>query len=363
LPFPHTALVPRNKARLANNLAQFVSRNFLAPQVLLDKLQTLNPAAALGQWLAQPQNLDTATHHARHLVQAGLALLDRPEVRNALGQAIGKWARQQAQGWNAAATGASLLQLLTQGGHHHELLDGALARLKEALDTPETRQMVAQRLVAYAQKEWPTLISLVDGVYGVDKVAGPLAETLARQLVDEVQTALAQPDHAVRQRFETWLQGFVTRLGEDAAFAEQVQAFKQQWLEREDVQRYAQALWPQLHQTLANTLAEDVQQPDHSAVLNYVRQSLATLAERLTQEPGLADALNAQIETFASRAAQQFHAQATQHIAETIQAWPDAELVNQLELGIGRDLQFIRLNGTLVGGLIGLALHALSRWA
>lgn len=354
LPIPHTALVPQNQGRIAEQLAAFVGRNFLTPQALLHKLQALDPAAWLARWLSQPETVDRLTGAAGALAREGVALLDEAALR----PAVRRFVLQRVQAWDAAATGASVLQWLSQDGRQQALLDSALAHLRTLLDTPEARQRVATRLTDYAAKEWPTVIALVNTVYSVDKMAGSLGDALARQLVDELKTALDQPDHPLRQRLDAWVQAQIQRLATDPELAERVRQAKQRLTEREDVQQAVDALCQQVAQAVADDLAD----ADRSALLRHLRHGLAALGQRLGEDPTLAAAVNTHVLALAERSAAQLHDEVTRHIASTVRHWNATELVDQLELGVGRDLQFIRLNGTLVGGLIGLLLHAVVSW-
>ena len=350
LPIPHTALIPAGKPRIADGVAHFVRDQFLSPEMLMGKLRAFNPAASLAQWLRAPKHVEQVTRQVQSLAREGVALLDEERVR----QALTDFVVQRAQRWDAAATGADVLKVLTQDGRHHALLDDALSLLRNYLSKEETRDMMAQRMVAYVRGEWPKVIAIVDAVYNVERMAGHLSERLARQLMDEVQQALEDRGHQLRQAYEGRIDAFITRLQQDPAFIARTNAIKDRIVDHADVRQYVGGLWQAAHQALAADLsAED------SRLMRHLGLGLRALADRVATDPALADTINQHALDAATRIVNDLRDGVSDHIASTIRSWDERKLVDQLELSVGRDLQYIRLNGTLVGGLIGLGLHAL----
>ena len=353
LPIPHTALVPRGKARIADSLAVFVRDSFLAPEVLLAKLKVFNPAERLGQWLRQPENLETVAGSVRSMALEALSLLNEQAVR----RAIGEFLVARALRWDAAATAGSVLDVLTRGGRHQQVLDAALQKVGDYLATDEMRELVAGRLVGYARKEWPKITAVVDTFGSIDKMAANMSDRLALELVGEVHKALSQPDHAVRQRFDAWMADFIERLKGDPAFAQEVNALKDRVVQRDDVRDYLEGVWT----TVRDSLEADIRRED-SALLGHLRASLAALGGRLGRDPALADVINEHVLSASGALVERLREGVAGHISATVRAWDDRSLVQQIELGVGRDLQFIRLNGTLVGGVIGLVLYGATWW-
>ncbi|WP_238139434.1 DUF445 domain-containing protein [Roseateles aquatilis] len=351
IPIPHTALIPQGKRRIADSLAGFVRDNFLHPDVLLLKLQVLNPAERLGRWLREPRNLAQITGSVRAMAVEALSLLNEQVVRRALGEFL----IARALSWNATTTAASVLDVLTKAGRHQDVLDGALSKLRDYLATPEVRTLVAARLVKFARAQWPKATSLVDTIANVDKMADSLSDKLALQLVEEVQTALSQPDHSVRRQFDTWIEEFVGRLREDPDFARDVNAMKDRIVQSDDVRAYLNGVWTEVRATLETDLHRD-----DSVLMRHLDQSLGALGDRLSRDPGLVQAINEHVMSAATRMVDGMREGVTQHIASTVKSWDDPSLVRQIELSVGRDLQFIRLNGTLVGGVIGVGLYAIT---
>ncbi|UXH79816.1 DUF445 domain-containing protein [Roseateles amylovorans] len=354
LPIPHTALIPQGKHRIADSLAGFVRDNFLHPDALMKKLALFNPAERLGQWLRAPENLVKVSGSARAIALEAMSFLNEQAVR----RGIGEFLAGRALAWNATATAASVLDVLTQGGRHQAVLDGALEKLRDYLATPEVRTLVAARLVKFSRQQWPKVTSVVDAISNVDKMADSLSDRLALQLVDEVKDALAQPDHSVRRQFDEWVREFIDRLRHDEAFARDVNLIKDRVVQSDDVRHYLDSVWTEVRCSIEADIARD-----DSALLRHLTRSLSALADRLGRDESLVAAINEHVMSTASSLVQRMRSGITDHIAATVKSWDDRSLVRQIELSVGRDLQFIRLNGTLVGGLIGLLLYAASWWA
>lgn len=351
LPIPHTAILPRGKDRLADGLAAFVRDHFLAPDTLLEKLRAFDPAERLAQWLAQPAQSRMLADMGRGWLLQALDLLDERAVRRAIQRFVVERLRQ----WNAAATAGDVLGLLTADGRHQRLLDEALQRLGGWLDNESVKARVSALIVRYARREWPKLMDTVDWVKPVEEIGDSLAERLARAALEELQQVLTTPEHPLRQDYERWLQAYVVRLREDPQLAARVEELKQQAIDHPALQEYIQGLWARIHAALR----QDLERAD-SAIARHLEQSLQGLGQALGRDPSLREALNTHMLDAAGRLSTRLRSSVTEHIASTMKGWDERHLVDQLELSVGRDLQYIRFNGTLVGGLIGLLLHALS---
>ncbi|WP_230599089.1 DUF445 domain-containing protein [Xanthomonas albilineans] len=349
LPIPHTAIIPHGKTRIADSLAVFVRDHFLEPDALLAKLTVFDPAARLGQWLAEPEQAGKLAELARGWALQALNLLDEAAVR----RRIHNFVVARLHEWDAAATVGEILGLLTADGRHQRLLDEALTRLGDHLNDAEVKQRVSTMIVKYARREWPKLVGTVAWVKPVEGIADTLAERLAQALLDELQEVLSQPQHPLRQDYERWLGGYVQQLRADPATAAKIQALKQRLIEHPDVQDYVQGLWSQIHASLR----EDLSRHD-GALAQHLRSALGTLGQSLAQDSALREALNQHLLDGAEQLTQRLRNSVTAHIAQTVKGWDERHLVDQLELSVGRDLQYIRFNGTLVGGLIGVILHA-----
>jgi uncharacterized membrane-anchored protein YjiN (DUF445 family) len=352
LPLPHTAIVTVNKARIADSLAEFVRDHFLEPQALLQKLEALDPASRLAAWLNDPQRMRAGVEAARQWAIAGIDLFDDARMRSATMSLI----VEQVRTWNAAATTAEALTMLTQGGRHQVLLDAALQKVAGFLAEDEVRSRVADLMVRHARREWPTVVGLVDKVTPVARIADGLAGKLSASILGELRDVLMQPEHPVRLRYEAWVRRFIERLREDPELAESFDRVKARAVDDPVVRDYVASVWSHLKAALRADLAEP-----ESAIVRHIEQGLADAGARIASDSALRASLNEHLLSAAGEIAGRLRDGATEHIAQTVKAWEDEQLVEELELAVGKDLQFIRLNGTLVGGVVGLLLYALQR--
>ena len=350
LPLPHTAILPRSKARVADGLAHFVRDHFLDPQALVARLGVFDPARRLGEWLADPARVDEWVAEGRRWALKAVGLFDDGRMRRATLELV----VAQARRWNSAATAAEVLSLLTQGGRHHELLDAGLEKIGGFLAEDEVKARVSELMVRHARKEWPKVVGMVELVTPVARMADGLADRLSASVLGELRDVLAQPDHPVRQRYDRWLAEFVERLRHDEGLVAAFERVKARAIEDPAVLEYAGQVWSDIKGLLQADLADE-----HSALAGHISQAMRDVGDRLRDDESLRASLNEHLMSAASQLAASLRAAVTTHIAQTIKDWDDRQLVDELELSVGRDLQFIRINGTVVGGLAGLALHAL----
>ena len=350
LPLPHTAIIPRSKERLADGLAHFVRDHFLEPTSLVLRLAELDPARRLGDWLVDPARVREWVGEGRRWALKAVGLFDDERMRRATLELV----VAQARRWNSAATAAEVLTLLTHGGRHHELLDAGLEKIGGFLAEDEVKSRVSELMVRHARKEWPKVVGMVELVTPVARMADGLASKLSASVLGELRDVLSQPDHPVRQRYDVWLAGFIDRLRSDENLVAAFERVKERAISDPAVLEYAGSVWMDLKRALQADLADE-----HSALAEHVAQAMRDVGDRLRDDVSLRASLNEHLLSAAGQVATNLRAGITTHIAQTIKDWDDSRLVQELELSVGRDLQFIRINGALVGGLAGLALHGL----
>lgn len=353
LPIPHTAILPRNKDRLADSLGLFVRDHFLEPGLIAARLQRLDAARWVGHWLAAPAQRQQLADLARGWALQLLDVLDEDAVRGA----INRFVAEQLKRWDAASTLADVLGLLTADNRHQQVFDAGLERLGRWLDEPGVRERASALITRYIRKQWPKLASTVDFIKPIEEIGDSLAARLGEAALEELQAILTDPAHPLRQDYDQWLAGYVQRLRSEPALAARLEDYKTQLAAHPAVTEYVNGLW----QRIARALREDLSGAD-SAVAAHIERALAGLGNALQRDGALGDALNTHIQRAASRMASRLREVARTHVANTLKGWDEDKLVDQLELSVGRDLQYIRYNGTLVGGLIGLCLHAITTW-
>ncbi len=350
LPIPHTAIIPRNQQRIADNLAQFVRDKFLDKAVLLPRIDAYNPAQKLGHFLAEPQRVQALSRQLRRWVAQSLQALDDPVIERDVLAIV----KRHLHDWNAAPTAAQLVQLLTQGRYHEQVLNAGLVKVAEWVSTPAIRSLIADKMMAMARREYPKMTWFTDKLDYTEDIADRLADRLAQALIDEVVLVLSDPEHPLRQHYGEEVAQFMLRLRDDPELHQRVQQIKTQLLLHPALQGYVQQMWLQLR----SWLRRDLESSD-SSIGRQIENYAARLGAQLRDDPVWQRAANAQLRIAAEHVADQLRDVAPAHIRKTVQEWDARYMVQEIERSVGKDLQFIRLNGTVIGGLAGVALYAL----
>jgi uncharacterized membrane-anchored protein YjiN (DUF445 family) len=350
LPIPHTAVIPRNKDRIGENLATFVRDRFLDPPSLVALLRRHDPALRLAQWLGDAGNAGLLGQQAARLLSAALdAVQDAPMERF-----IRKAARTLIGRIDLSGTLATVLGALTHEGRHQALLDEALGRLIPALQEEGTRQLIATTIVQWLKKEHPLKEKMLPTDWLGDKGSAMIANALEALLADVAQN----PQHQLREQFDLAVQRLALRLQTDPQWARKGEEIRRYLQTNATLGRYVRDLWQGMRVAVQRDLADE-----KSAVARNVQAMGAWLGRSLAGDAALRQSLNARLEGWVQGLAPDVAQFAAQHIQDTVQRWDAQELSHLIELNIGKDLQYIRVNGTVVGGLIGLALFAVSHLA
>ncbi|EER58619.1 protein of unknown function DUF445 [Acidovorax delafieldii 2AN] len=350
LPIPHTAVIPRNKDRIGENLATFVRDRFLDPPSLVALIRRHDPALRLAQWLGDAGNAGLLGQQAARLLSAALdAVQDAPMERF-----IRKAARTLIGRIDLSGTLATVLGALTHEGRHQALLDEALGRLIPALQEEGTRQLIATTIVQWLKKEHPLKEKMLPTDWLGDKGSAMIANALEALLADVAQN----PQHQLREQFDLAVQRLALRLQTDPQWARKGEEIRRYLQTNATLGRYVRDLWQGMRVAVQRDLADE-----NSAVARNVQAMGAWLGRSLTGDAALRQSLNARLESWVQGLAPDVAQFAAQHIQDTVQRWDAQELSHLIELNIGKDLQYIRVNGTVVGGLIGLALFAVSHVA
>ena len=343
----HTAIIPRNKDRIGANLAAFVRDKFLDADSLVALLRRHDLVGHLAQWLVVPQNAHQLGQQVARLVEAALDMVQDRQIEHF----IQKAARTLIGQIDLSQTLATVLGALTHNGRHQALLDEALAKLIALLQVPGTRTLIAHTIVQWLKKEHPRKEKMLPTDWLGDKGAAMLAHALESLLAD----VAANPQHALRAQFDASVQNLITRLQHDPVWAQKADEVRHYLQTDATLGSYVQELWRGMRAALQRDLADE-----HSAVARNVRAMGQWLGQSLAQDAALRQALHARIEVWVQGLAPEVSQFVAQHIEDTVQRWDAQEMSQLIELNIGKDLQYIRINGTVVGGLIGLVLFAVS---
>ncbi|PIF93096.1 uncharacterized membrane-anchored protein YjiN (DUF445 family) [Acidovorax sp. 62] len=354
LPIPHTAVVARNQARIGRNLATFVRDKFLDVPSLVALIRQHDPAERLAQWLTAPGNAALLGHQATRLASAALETVQDAQVE----RFIQKAARALIGQVDMSRALAAVLDTLTHNGRHQALLDEVLEKLIELLQNEPTRAWVAQAIVAWLKKDHPRTEKLLPSDWLGDKGSALLARALESVMAD----VAANPQHALRAQFDATVQRFIERLRTDPGWARKGEEIRT-WLQTDaTVAGYVQTLWLDLRGALQRDLADA-----DSVLARQVGKLGLWFGESLAGDAALRQSFNDRLERWVEGLAPDVSAFIAQHIEDTVRRWDTEEMTRLIELNIGKDLQYIRINGTVVGGLIGLVLfgvsHAREVWA
>jgi len=345
---PHTAILPRNKARIAEGLSEFIQQNFLSPGAVVERIAAFRPAHTLCAWLLKPQNAETLATYATRLLAYGLTAIDDERVRRFLLKAVTDTVRKA----DVAAAVAQVLDILTENQRHHALLDEALAGLDDLLSREETRRFIAEEIA----KSAPLLKSISDLLYL------KLDERAARKIVDVALNKISEVrqdrDHELRRRFDAFVARFIVRLKEDETTRETIHHLRDEALESPALGRYIGGLWEEFRIWLSTDLNR---RP--SVVHDRMAGMLRSFAAKLDADPTIQQWIDEQILTAVPPLVEEHRAKFGKFIEDQINSWQEKQLVDELERHIGPDLQYIRINGTLVGGLAGLLIASATQLA
>lgn len=337
LPIPHTAIIPRNKDRIADTLASFLRDNFLIPKVVARRMQRVDVARAAGRWLADP-----GATRGRLRVGIGRLAADLLEAldQERLGGMAKRALAERLRALEVAPLLGRALATAMAEDRHRPLLDGIVHWAAKVLDANEhlIRQMVHER--AGAVMRWTGLDETLANkiIAGLAKLIGDMAE---------------DPGHPLRAKAEEGLAKLARDLQHDADRRAQVEAFKNELLDNPALGDWWMGVWESGRAALLR-LARD---PDR-VLGGELGAALRQFGETLQTDRKLADTINRFARRSAVGAASDYGDGIVRLVSDTIRGWDARTVTGRLENAVGRDLQYIRINGTLVGGLVGVAIHA-----
>lgn len=338
LPIPHTAIIPRNKDRIGATLAQFLKDNFLTPAVVARRMRHMDVAAAAGRFLADPDHggAGRLREGASRLLADILDALDDDRLG---GMAKGAIASRIRTLEVSPLLGQSLEAAMAEG-RHIPLLDGIINRAALIVTSNEEiiRDMVHER--AGRILRWT----------GLDEnVADALITGLNKLLYDMADF----PDHPLRIRVNEMLADLGYDLQHDREMQAKVARLKEEIVENPAMQRWIDGLWEQARAALLRAARD----PDKTMAGKF-GEALRQLGTTLQQDDSLRDTINRFARRATVGATASYGDSIVRLVSDTVRGWDASRVTDRVENAVGRDLQYIRINGTLVGGLVGLGLHA-----
>lgn len=340
LPIPHTAIIPRSKDRIGEGLGHFLERNFLAPELVGERLREVDLLGAAAKWAAGPGRAALIAKSATELLPRALDMVDDSPVETALKTFIGTRLKDA----DLATWLAGTLEFLTAGGRHRGLMDHLIQAADALLN--ESELDIRARIRAHS--------GFFARLFSLDRRASDAIVNAARGAIREMA---ADPDSDLRRRFDEALVRLASDLRSSPDLRAEIDDLKGRLLEHPEVQAFAGALWRAVKEDLqdsAKGMAEGgIAQSLENAVLGFAR--------RIQSDETLRAALNERLRDWILRLANDRGGDVSRFVADTIKGWDARTVMARIEAGVGADLQYIRISGTLIGGLVGVILHTVEQ--
>ncbi|WP_253906668.1 DUF445 domain-containing protein [Arthrobacter sp. I3] len=334
---PHTAIIPRRKDQIGASLGEFVETNFLSEQVVQEKLASADIARKAGAWLSSPGGPDRVAKEGAAVIRGAFKVLNDDDVQAVIESMVRK--HLLTPPWGPPV--GRLAERIFDDGHHHALVDLMVDR---TVDWVRDNQETVNRLVTDRSPTW--VPSFVDGLVG-DKVYV--------EILKFTRAVQSDPQHQVRLSIDKYLKELAQDLQHDPVMIARAEGIKAQVLGDPEVRELASRTWD----TIKTALLTAVDDP-HSELTVKFKAAVHDFGTRLLVDPELAGKVNAWIGDAAGYLVKTYRSDIAGVITDTVARWDAEETSQKIELQVGRDLQFIRINGTVVGALAGLAIFTLA---
>jgi len=340
IPIPHTAIIPTRKDRIGRTLGNFVQHNFLSSEILGPKVRSIGPSRRAAEWLRRPENARAVARHAAALLRNATEVVKDEDVHALLERSVIEPLRQRS----IAPVLAKGLVMLTANDRHQQLLDRVIQGLGKLI--VDNEELI--RIKIHDESPWWVPGFVDDKVHA--KVVAGIEHTLTEVAAD--------PSHPLRRQFDDLLTEWIVQLKESPAAIARADAVKQQIFDHPTSRQLSASLWGEVKRML-----DQRADPGPAAPPGALERGLIALAEGALEDEALLDKLDTWVVAAVLSVVQQHRNEVGQLIEHTVKSWNPEETSKRLELVVGRDLQFVRINGTLVGGLVGLLLYTAARLA
>ena len=338
LKIPHTAIIPNRKHVIATEFGKFVREKFLSEELIADKMDTMAATRQLAEWLVQPQHSDQVAEQIAIGVGAVVNVMQDEEVQTLIEERL----VVQIRAIHFAPIVGNLLDLLTAGNRQQELFSGIVRFganfLKE--NKAEVTAMINEGLPKWIR------------IGGIDS-------TIYKKIVDGVDATLqeidANPEHPLQVSFNAAMQRYIEELKNSPEVQAKETALKEEFLQHELLQQFSTSLWADIK---ASFLVRGSQ--SHQALRQSIQNMLVNFAQAVLADAELYRKVDVWVQKIAIYLTKTYGYEVENLIATTIDNWDTQQASREIELQIGKDLQYIRVNGTIIGGLVGLIFHTLS---
>ena len=340
IPIPHTAIIPARKDRVARTLGAFVQHNFLTREVIHARLSGVKVGERIARWIANPENARTIARQTASALAAGAQVLKDDDVQELIDHALEERIRRA----RIAPIAGKLLSVVTEDNRHQELLDEAIILISRSVE--QNHDLIRDRV----QRESPWWVpTAVD-----DKIFEKIVRSIERTL-GEIRD---DPQHPLRERFDDALRTFIDNLQTSPETVARAEALKAELLDAEAVRRFSASLWVDAKAALVR-FAENAEATSKEG--GTIERALTSFGEAVLADPALMRRVDEFVIDIAAQMVERYQREIADLITHTVQNWDAEVTTRRIELAIGRDLQYIRINGTLVGALAGLLIYSISR--
>jgi uncharacterized membrane-anchored protein YjiN (DUF445 family) len=339
LPIPHTAIIQSNQHRIADKLGEFIEKNFLEAGPVEAKLRQIDFGAFVADWLRDRKRSEDLARFVLRLLPEAFSATET----SGLTKFIARRVTTQLLSIDLAPLAAGTLRGFVQEGKHEGLLDDLLRVVHQALTQAETMAVIRDKVRA----EMPTLLKL----YRADKFVVNRIVASATKFFEEVRN---DPKHPFRGEFDRMLLSFVERLGSDKAFADRINGLKRDLIARPELGNLARNIWDNAKNFIERSASGETQ-----VLQQLLAKMFVETGEALAGDAELRAEINQGLIAVLRTVVAEQKSGVSTFIADQVKAWDMQQLITLIEINVGRDLQYIRFNGSLIGGLAGLALYTL----
>lgn len=338
LPIPHTAIIQSNQARIADKLGEFIQVHFLEAGPVEAKLNEIDFGSFVADWLRDRKRSDDLARFALRLLPEAVSATESSGLMTFIIRRMSS----QLQAIDLAPLAAGTLRGFVAEGRHQILFDDLLRVMHETLNQKETMAMIREKVRA----ELPTLLKL----YRADKFLVNKIVSSATAFFNEVRS---DPRHPFRSEFDRMVLSFVDRLGTDQAYIDRIDGLKRDLLARPELADLARTVWANTRSFIERSASGETQVLQHHLAGMFV-----SAGDALAGDAELRGEINMGLVTVLRSFVADQKSGVSTFISDQVKAWDMAQLISLIEINIGRDLQYIRFNGSLIGGLAGLVLYS-----
>jgi uncharacterized membrane-anchored protein YjiN (DUF445 family) len=337
LPIPHTAIIQSNQQRIADKLGEFIEVHFLEPAPVEAKLRQIDFGSFIADWLRDRKRSADLARFSLRLLPEALSATETSGLMTFIARRIAT----QLQSIDLAPLAAGTLRAFVQEGRHQGLLDDILRNVHESLTQPQTMAMVREKI----RGELPTLLKL----YRADKYLVNKIVASVTAFFDEVR---GDPGHPFRGEFDRMVLSFVDRLGNDPNYAGRIESLKRDLLARPELAELFRNIWSNTRSFIERSASGETQ-----VLQQHLAGMFVKAGEALSADSELRSEINQGLVAVLRSFIADQKSGVSSFISDQVKAWDMGQLISLIEINIGRDLQYIRFNGSLIGGLAGLALY------